>query len=194
MSDRIEFLDVLRGVAVLGILLLNVQSFAMPSDAYMNPTAWGDLSGANGAVWLVTHVFGEEKFMSILSMLFGAGIVLIAQRSGEYATRIHVRRMAVLIVFGLLHAYLLWSGDILFTYGVCGLFAYLARNASPRRLIAGGLLLHAVSSLVFVCFGWLLWSAPANVVADVRESFWQSSPADVARELAAFRGGWTQQA
>lgn len=194
INDRIESLDVLRGVAVLGILLMNIQSFAMPSDAYMNPTAWGDLHGLNGAVWLACHVLADQKCMSILSMLFGAGILLIAERSPDRATRVHYRRMAVLIVFGLLHAYVLWSGDILYTYGVCGLVVYLARRWSARRLIVAGIAVHAVSSIIFLAFGYSLHGAPPNVIADIRASFWQSSPADIAQELAAFRGGWLAQA
>src|SRR5215211_1968500 len=109
-SDRLASLDVLRGVAILGILLMNIQSFSMPSDAYLNPTAYGDLTEANRFVWIGTHLVADQKFISIFSMLFGAGIVLMAERAGSRATVLHYRRMGILIVFGLLHAHLLWSG------------------------------------------------------------------------------------
>lgn len=79
-SDRIVSLDVLRGVAVLGILVLNIQSFAMISGAYMNPNAYGSLDGANGWVWRLTHVLGDQKFMGIFAMLFGAGVDLMTTR------------------------------------------------------------------------------------------------------------------
>src|SRR5262249_42453227 len=111
-SERIAALDVLRGFALLGILVMNVQSFAMIDSAYNNPTAYGDLSGANYAVWLLGHMLAELKFMAIFSMLFGAGIVLMTLRQEQAHGRsaaLHYRRMAVLLAFGVLHAYLFWE-------------------------------------------------------------------------------------
>jgi uncharacterized protein len=192
--ERIVSLDVLRGVALLGILLMNIQSFAMPSDAYLNPTAYGDLTGANRWVWIITHLLADQKFISTFSMLFGAGILLLAEHVGpERATRVHYRRMAVLLVFGLIHAHALWSGDILYTYAICGMFVYLARRLTPGRLIVTGLALHAVSSVFFVANGIMLRGAPADVIAIVTRDYWLSSPADLARELAGYRGGWLAQ-
>jgi uncharacterized protein len=192
--DRIASIDVLRGVALLGILLMNIQSFAMPSDAYLNPTAYGDLTGANRWVWIITHLVADQKFISIFSMLFGAGILLIAERAGpDRATRIHYRRMVVLLAFGLIHAHLLWAGDILYTYALCGMAVYPMRRLTPRRLVITGLALHAVSSLFFIANGILLRGAPPEAIAQVTNDFWLSSPADLARELAAYRGGWTAQ-
>ena len=192
--ERIVSIDVLRGVALLGILLMNIQSFSMPGDAYLNPSAYGDLTGANRWVWIICHLFADQKFISIFSMLFGAGILLIAERVGpEQATRIHYRRMAVLLVFGLLHAHLLWSGDILFSYAICGMFVYLARRLTPKSLIITGLALHAVSSVFFVGYWLMLRDASPEVIAQVTSDWWLSSPADLARELAANRGGWAAQ-
>src|SRR5258708_23123865 len=136
--ERIVPMDVLRGFALLGILVMNIQLFAMVEAAYDNPTAYGDLNGANFLVWLLSHLFADQKFISIFSMLFGAGIVLMwrkAERSGARPARLHYRRMGWLILFGLLHAYLLWYGDILYAYGICGLFVCLFRRKSPRTLI-----------------------------------------------------------
>jgi len=192
--ERIASLDILRGVALLGILLMNIQSFSMPSDAYMNPTAYGDLTGANRLVWLLCHLFADQKFISIFSMLFGVGILLISERVGpERATRIHYRRMAVLLVFGLIHAHVLWSGDILYTYALCGMAVYPARRLTPTRLIVLGLLLHAMSTVFFIANGAFLRGAPAEVITQVTNDFWRSPPADLARELAAYRGGWLSQ-
>lgn len=98
---RIEALDVLRGFAVLGILVMNIQSFTMIEAAYMNPAAYGDLTGINRWVWVVSHVFADQKFMSIFSLLFGAGIVLMtdkSQASGKSAGWLHYRRMFWLLV------------------------------------------------------------------------------------------------
>jgi uncharacterized protein len=192
--DRIASIDVLRGVALLGILVMNIQSFSMPGDAYINPTAFGDLTGANRWVWIGSHLLADQKFISIFSMLFGAGILLIADRAGpERATRIHYRRMAVLLVIGWIHAHALWSGDILYTYALCGMAVYPARRLTPRRLIITGLLLHGVSSAFFVVNGVLLRGAPAELLAQVTRDYWLSPPADMAREVAAYRGGWLAQ-
>src|SRR5688572_6289477 len=98
--DRLVALDALRGFVLLGILVMNIQLFAMPVAAYVNPTAYGDLTGANLWVWVLSHVFFDQKFMSVFSMLFGAGIVLMSARAGAEAARLHWRRMAWLVVFG----------------------------------------------------------------------------------------------
>ena len=79
-SERILSLDVLRGFAVLGILVMNIQAFSMIGGAYFNPTAYGDLTGLNYLVWLFSHLLADMKFMAIFSMLFGAGMVLMAER------------------------------------------------------------------------------------------------------------------
>ena len=100
-KQRIPSLDVLRGVALLGILIMNIQVFAMIFPAYLNPHAYGDLTGLNYAVWLLSHVLADRKFMTIFSMLFGAGIVLISVRreeAGGRAAGLHYRRMVVLLV------------------------------------------------------------------------------------------------
>ena len=76
---RILAIDVLRGFAVLGILIMNIQSFSMIFEAYMNPTAYGDLTGLNKIIWIISHLLANEKFMTIFSMLFGAGILLFPQ-------------------------------------------------------------------------------------------------------------------
>ena len=80
-SDRIQSLDILRGLAILGILIMNIQSFAMPGAAYMNPMAFGDMNSLNGWVWKISHIFADQKFMTIFSILYGAGIVLVTQKA-----------------------------------------------------------------------------------------------------------------
>lgn len=77
LSERYHSLDLLRGIAVLGILIMNIQSFAMIQAAYINPTAYGDFTGINRWVWILSHIFADQKFMTIFSILFGAGIILL---------------------------------------------------------------------------------------------------------------------
>jgi len=194
-SQRIDSLDVLRGFAVLGILLMNIGGFSMASAAYFDPTAYGDLSGANGWVWRVTHVLADLKFMAIFSMLFGAGIVLMTQRSesrGQSPTSLHYRRMLWLIIFGLLHAHLLWYGDILYWYGMCGLVVFACRQVRPQWLIVWGLVLIAVPSVMMLAAGLSTaqWDPEAlqQVVSDLKPT-----AEVIAREVATYQSGWLEQ-
>ena len=195
-TERIVPIDVLRGFALLGILVMNIQSFAMVGAAYDNPTALGDLRGANFLVWLLSHLLADQKFISIFSMLFGAGIVLMwqkAESSGVGPTQLHYRRMGWLMLFGLLHAYLLWYGDILYTYGVCGLFVYLFRRKSPRTLVSSALILAAIGSLIAIGLGslWVPHWSP-HIRAEYLED-WLPSPQVINEEVAAYRGSWIDQ-
>jgi len=95
-QGRIDALDTLRGFALLGILAMNIQMFAMPDAAYFFPTAYGDMSGINGLVWYAGELLASSKFITIFSMLFGAGIVLMndrAQAGGRGFAGLHYRRM-----------------------------------------------------------------------------------------------------
>ncbi len=108
--DRIVSIDLMRGIAVLGILIMNIQTFAMIGAAYMNPTAYGDLTGINKWVWIFSHVLASEKFMSIFSILFGAGVLLFSAKAlekGRKSGPLHYRRMMWLFIFVMLHAYLI---------------------------------------------------------------------------------------
>ena len=195
-TARIDAIDVLRGFALLGILVMNIQSFAMPQAAYFNPTAWGDLEGANLWVWLAGRMLADQKFMTIFSMLFGAGIVLMAGRTearGADAGRVHYRRMGWLLVIGLLHAHLLWYGDILFTYAVCGMVVYPLRHLSPGRLVALGTTLLAIGSAPSVGAGMSLPYWPEEALSALTDEAWRPTPEVIEAELAVYRGGWLAQ-
>ena len=192
-KERIQSLDVLRGVALLGILPMNIQAFSMISAAYMNPTAYGDLHGANYWVWFFCHLLADEKFMTIFSMLFGAGIFLMTshvEAAGRKPAALHYRRMGWLILFGLLHSYLLWFGDILVNYGLCGLLAYCYRKMAPRKLIAYGLVFVAVASALFFFIGWAVPHWPAEKRVFMRQQLWEPTPKMQADELAGYRSSW----
>jgi uncharacterized protein len=188
--DRIGSLDALRGVALLGILLVNIFSFAQPH--YSSPYAYGDLHGANFAVWLFSHTFAYLKFLSIFSMLFGAGMYLFTSRienTGRPSGWLHYRRMMVLIIFGLLHAYFLWFGDILVHYGICGLLLYPLRKWPPRRLIligTGILLIPILAGVFFIS------TMSPNDFREFEKDL-HPTPTAVAADLATFRGGWVGQ-
>ena len=192
---RIDAIDVLRGFALLGILVMNVQAFAMPQAAYFNPTAYGDLEGANLHVWLAGRMLADQKFMTIFSMLFGAGIALMAGRAEARGggRRTHYRRMAWLAVIGLLHAHLLWAGDVLFLYAVCGMLVYPLRRQPPGRLLALGAASLAVASAWSVGTGLSLPYWPEEERAALAAELWRPTPELLEAQLAAFRGGWLAQ-
>jgi uncharacterized protein len=192
-KERIASLDVVRGVALLGILPMNIQAFSMISAAYINPTAYGDLHGANYWVWFFCHLLADEKFMTIFSMLFGAGIYLMTshiEAAGRNPGPIHYRRMGWLILFGLLHAYLLWYGDILVNYGLCGLLAYCYRKMPPKKLIIYGLGFVAVASVLFFYTAWSMPHWPPRQREVFTQQLWQPTPAMTTDEVAAYRSGW----
>jgi uncharacterized protein len=194
--DRIAALDVLRGFAVLGILVMNIQFFAMPGVAYVNPTAYGDLTGWNWVVWFVSHVFFDQKFMTIFSLLFGAGIILFTTRAesrGHAAGRLHYRRMFWLLVFGLLHAYGLWSGDILVTYALCGMLVFLLRKLPAEWLISIGIVVIGIGSAVWLLIGWSVQFWPPEAVTKIAASEWRPSADTLTREIATYQGGWWTQ-
>jgi len=194
-ADRIRSLDVLRGVAVLGILTMNIGSFAMPAAAYQNPSVWGELTGPNGWVWRLTHLLGDLKFMAIFSMLFGAGMVLMAERhetGGKGASGLHLRRMAWLLVFGLIHAYALWYGDILVWYAVTGTLLFPFRRWRPRTLIALALVFWIVGTGVMAGGGLSVSQWPAEQQAEIIAEL-DPSPEALEAEVALYRGGWLQQ-
>jgi uncharacterized protein len=188
-ASRIVALDALRGAGILGILAVHIQTFAMPLAARSNPTAYGDLSGLAGAVWLSTYVLADGKFIAVFAMLFGAGIAMQATRceeAGVPAALPHYRRMTALCLVGILHAYLLWYGDMLVTFALCGALVFLHRELSPARLIVAG--------VIFLALAPLLSSAIARASPEVlRNAAVLESPETIARELAAYRGGWLVQ-
>jgi uncharacterized protein len=140
---RIEALDFVRGVALCGILLMNITGFGL-SGAYTNPTNSGGATGANLWAWIITQIGFEGTQRALFSMLFGASTILLVsrlERAGRAdAADIYYRRNLWLIGFGMVNAYFfLWYGDILYAYGVTALFLYPFRNVAPKWLIAIGI-------------------------------------------------------
>jgi uncharacterized protein len=143
-SERLTSIDVLRGFAVLGILTMNILSLGLPGTARLNPNVAGGFAGINHVAWLIGYFVFDEKMITIFSMLFGAGLVLMTERTnqqGKSPVVFFYRRAAVLLVIGLAHAYLLWEGDILVSYALCGMLVYPLRKLSPRTLLIVGLLI-----------------------------------------------------
>ena len=137
-AERIDSLDVLRGVAILGILVMNIYAYAMPFSAYSNPLLMGGTDALNLGTWFFTHILFDQKFLSIFALLFGAGIILMTDRAeaaGAKVGRIFYRRQFFMMLLGAVHGYFIWFGDILFVYAVIGMLAYLFRNRTPLTLL-----------------------------------------------------------
>ncbi|MGH7391031.1 MAG: DUF418 domain-containing protein [Candidatus Rokuibacteriota bacterium] len=194
-NARVTSLDVLRGVGILGILAVHIQLFASVGAARANPTVYGDLTGANWWVWLGTDLLAEGKFISIFAMLFGAGIVVLAARrdaAAADAAGLHYRRMAGLLVIGLLHAYLLWYGDMLVQFALCGAVVFAYHRLRARRLVWLGAAVFCLGAAVpLAIIGSLPWWS-AEAAARFSEA-WSPSAEVVAREIARYRGGWLEQ-
>lgn len=161
-SQRIGALDAVRGFAVLGILPMNVfTGFALHTAVYFNPAVQGGFDRINYAVWLAAHLLFDLKMMAIFSMLFGAGMMLLVERAaarspGLSAAPIYYKRLAWLLLIGLAHAYLLWFGDILFTYALCGAALYPLRRIPPSALAATGCVLIIAAMPIWIGFGVLV--------------------------------------
>jgi uncharacterized protein len=150
---RVASLDVLRGIAVLGILMMNITAFGLLPQAYVNPTVEGGADGANRIAFAVIMVLFEGTMRGIFSLLFGASIVLLTERmeragAGIMAAEIHFRRMLWMLLLGILHwTVLLWWGEILFNYAMCGLLLFSVRKLRPGILLTVAVLLLAGAAL-----------------------------------------------
>ena len=193
--ERYAAIDLLRGVGVLGILAINIQLFSMPFALSVNPMALGDRGALDFAIWVACHLFFDQKFMTIFSLLFGAGILIMTSRAESRSGRsaaLHYRRMFWLLVFGLVHAYLIWYGDILVLYAVCGFVVYPFRRSKPVTLLVLGLLALSVGAGLGIAAGLAVSAAPPEAQHEI-VGFWAPDPVMVQEEIAAFQGGWLAQ-
>jgi uncharacterized protein len=193
VSARIASLDILRGVALLGVLLLNILGFGMASAGYFHPlVGLGKNPELNYAVWGIMNLFFEGSMRGLFSLLFGAGIVLFATgfgtRSGkEKGAFLHYKRTFFLLLFGMFDSFvLLWTGDILILYAMAGALLYPLRNARPKTLLILSATVLLCTSILFAVSGVFVEEgrdAAARIDADPSA---EHSPEE--RELAAL---WT---
>ena len=146
-SQRIASLDVLRGFALLGILLLNIIGFGFIASAYVAPSLTIH-STADLVAWLLVELTAEGAMRGLFSILFGAGVVLFLGRDNSGRGWLHVKRTFWLLIFGLINGYLLlWTGDILVTYALCGFILFFVRNVSGKRLLISSCVIFALLTL-----------------------------------------------
>jgi len=205
-GERIATLDIVRGVAVMGILAMNIVAFAMPGAAYLNPLAYGTEGPADLASWVFSFILIDGKMRGLFSFLFGASLLLVVQRAeagGRDPAMVHYSRMAWLLVFGLIHFYLIWWGDILALYAPIGMIAYLHRDSTPRKLIGIGAALIVAQFALFAYFSVTLFQLAAEAAApgasaatvarwtETQDGFGLYAPARLAEILASYRGSWS---
>jgi uncharacterized protein len=154
-QGRLDSVDVLRGVAVLGILLMNIVMMGQPDQAYFDPEVMNETTGWNLWVWQVTGLGFEGTMRAIFSLIFGASMLLFIgrddQKGGISVADAWYRRVIWLFIFGLIHAYvLLWPGDILYSYGLMGMFLFPFRRVAPGKLFALGMALLAAGAVLYL--------------------------------------------
>jgi len=204
-AGRLSSLDGLRGLAVMGILLMNIAGFALPSGAYFNPLAGGGAAPADLAVWAFGFLFVDGKMRALFSILFGASTLIVvtrAEEAGLNGARVHFARMIMLGLFGAVHLFLIWPGDILLHYALIGIVALPFTQLEPRKQIRIAILLLLIQLVVAAIFfaGFLQLRAaagaahasPADIAAwrDFASGVGVGPWRDVAHETAVLRGGW----
>ena len=179
--QRYLALDFIRGCAILGILLLNIVGFALPSAAYLNPAWHGEPRTADVWTWAVLDTLAQLKFLTLFALLFGAGLQLQLPRGGRWLSS----RLTLLALLGLFHAVAMWEGDILLDYAIVGLIVWrMLRDApSTRNLLHTGALLYLMGCGVLLIFGLISDPAP--------NSSWIPGEADLQYErFWKLAGGW----
>lgn len=203
-TDRYESLDAIRGVAVMGILAMNIAAFALPFSAYSNPVAGGPVSGIDLGTWFFNFVLIDSKMRGLFSMLFGASTLLViesATSGNRSAAGAHYSRMFWLGIFGLLHFYLIWFGDILFLYAMCGLLLFAFRNLSVKALTIWAVAFFVVG-IGFLGLGWATMALteagrmPAEIASEMNAGLAEMNAemgpgaASYAREMAIYLGDY----
>ena len=152
LTDRIQSLDIMRGIVLFGILLMNINGMGL-AHAYEDPTVSGGATGRDLYTWITTNMFFEGTMRALFSLLFGVGMFVLLDRlekkgAGINAANIYFRRLTWMLVFGLIHCYLLlWVGEILYNYALMGFLVYSFRNMAPKKLIIIAAFLFSAGAL-----------------------------------------------
>jgi len=190
--SRIHSLDLLRGFALLGILIMNIVSFSQVGSGYVNPTVGAGIEGYNAYFHAFAYLFADMRFMSVFSILFGAGVLLFAEnaeRKGIPVWKYHYKRMFFLLIFGFIHAYLIWMGDILVNYAICGSLVFLMRKWKSKTLLIASILFFLVPTLLsFSTYFFMPQEAQAETFA-----FYTPTSEETAQEISSYTGSYMEQ-
>jgi uncharacterized protein len=189
-NERVETIDILRGFALFGILLVNMMYFAWPVYTEVIGTPWTQTLD-KAASWFISF-FAAGKFFTLFSFLFGLGLAVQMQRAeakGVAIVPLYVRRLLILLLIGIFHVVLLWWGDILTYYAILGFVLLLFRNTKPRRLLVWAFVFLLVPLLFSVAFTGLVRLADdAGQIASV-ETLEAQYQASYAQALTTYQSG-----
>jgi len=190
--SRILNVDLLRGIALLGILSMNIVSFAMPFPAYRNPHAFMPDSALNHILFALTHIFSDQKCMGLFSLLFGTSVMLFISKlqvTNRGVKRYYFSRTLWLLVFGILHGIFLWEGDILFYYALCGLFLFWFWRLIPSAqfLLGVGIFLLAI---YFDNVGQSYINSLTSAEVDYLSYLWLPNDSYIALEIFSHLGSY----
>lgn len=194
-AARIQSLDVMRGFAVLGILAVNAAFFAAPWQAAITavqaPLAVDETTLWS---WMVMHVFFEMKCITLFSILFGASLYMVGgERSDKDKGKVLHRRLIWLLVFGLVHALVIWYGDILVTYAITGFLVMFARSWKPRTLMIVGVIIYLLSVALQGMLALMLPIIPPDQLGEVEaqlKGIFALSEEELAQTIAAYQSGY----
>ncbi|HDY9248314.1 TPA: DUF418 family protein [Klebsiella pneumoniae] len=151
--ERNVTLDFVRGVAILGILLLNISAFGLPKAAYLNPAWSGSASHSDAWTWALLDLLAQVKFLTLFALLFGAGLQLLLPRGKRWIQS----RLTLLALLGFIHGLFFWDGDILLAYALVGLVSWrMVREAHHvKSLFNTGVVLYLTGIAVLVLLGMI---------------------------------------
>lgn len=204
-NERYVSLDAIRGFAVMGILLMNIVAFAMPETAYFNPAAYGGTRTVDLISWATMFVLVDSKMRSLFSMLFGASMLLVYERAQDKdgnGAQVHLKRMLWLLLFGLIHFYFIWFGDILFLYAGCGIVGLFLLNKDEGQLkrlatwlISANFILFGSMIIIFWIIAFVtsqpgadadLIKSHSELMADIGNPTLSAAAKDVALHLGTY--------
>lgn len=194
-SERILSLDVMRGVVLFGILLMNINGFGL-GFGYNDPSVQGGDTGLNLYTWMTTNLFFEGTMRALFSLLFGVGMFIFLDRltkkgAGIKAADVFFRRLMWLLVFGLIHGYLLlWLGEILYQYALMGFLVYSFRLMAPKKLVIAALLLFCIGTT----WNYFDYAGQKKLVSQVVEAkVLTTSGQELSKELEKATESWDAQ-
>lgn len=160
-AQRIDTLDFIRGLAVMGILAANIVSFGQPFSAYMYPAAFLTETGdPDGWMWIVQFILIDGKMRGLFTLLFGAGLYLFMEKAWVRGAgrKLQAWRLAILMLFGMLHFFLIWAGDILFYYALFGFVVLACLRWSIKAQLGVGLAGYLFGSLINALLFTAIWA------------------------------------
>ncbi|RAZ69858.1 DUF418 domain-containing protein [Planococcus maitriensis] len=171
LRERVDAIDLMRGFSLFGILLINMLAFHTPLS-YIDPYKW--FSGnMDQTIFTGLDIFVQASFYPLFSMLFGYGLMMQFLRAEDYGQPfmpIAVKRLLVLLAFGIIHAFLIWYGDILITYALMGLLLIGMLRLPPGWLLGLGVLLYMLPHLMFTVIMFLAVMVDPNIYIGYQEA------------------------